>query len=60
MKDRAILCNIGHFDNEIQVDALKNYKWTEIELSPWSIGKDNYSSGGQTSQFGITTGHPAS
>ena len=31
MKDRAILCNIGHFDNEIQVDALKNYKWTEIK-----------------------------
>ena len=31
MKDRAILCNIGHFDNEIQVDALKNYKWDEIK-----------------------------
>jgi len=31
MKDRSILCNIGHFDNEIQVDALKNYKWTEIK-----------------------------
>ena len=27
MKDRSILCNIGHFDNEIQVDSLKNYKW---------------------------------
>ena len=26
MKDRSILCNIGHFDNEIQVDALRNYK----------------------------------
>ena len=31
MKDRSILCNIGHFDNEIQVEALKNYKWTEIK-----------------------------
>jgi adenosylhomocysteinase len=31
MKDRSILCNIGHFDNEIQVDALRNYKWTEIK-----------------------------
>ena len=31
MKDRAILCNIGHFDNEIQVEALKNYKWTEVK-----------------------------
>ena len=31
MKDRSILCNIGHFDNEIQVGALKNYKWTKIK-----------------------------
>ena len=31
MKNHAILCNIGHFDNEIQVEALKNYKWTEIK-----------------------------
>ncbi len=31
MKDRAILCNIGHFDNEIQVAALRNYKWTNIK-----------------------------
>jgi len=31
MKNYSILCNIGHFDNEIQVEALKNYKWTEIK-----------------------------
>jgi adenosylhomocysteinase len=31
MKDRAILCNIGHFDNEIQVASLRNYKWQEIK-----------------------------
>ena len=31
MKDRAIVCNIGHFDNEIQVAALKNYKWVNIK-----------------------------
>ena len=31
MKDRAIVCNIGHFDNEIQVGALKNFKWTNIK-----------------------------
>ena len=31
MKDRAIVCNIGHFDNEIQVAALKNFKWTNIK-----------------------------
>ncbi len=31
MKDRAIVCNIGHFDNEIQVGGLKNFKWTNIK-----------------------------
>src|SRR3954449_7234938 len=31
MKDRAIVCNIGHFDNEIQVAALKNLKWNNIK-----------------------------
>jgi adenosylhomocysteinase len=31
MKDRAIVCNIGHFDSEIQVGALRNYKWTNIK-----------------------------
>src|SRR5262249_45233577 len=31
MKDRAIVCNIGHFDSEIQVAALKNLKWDNIK-----------------------------
>jgi adenosylhomocysteinase len=31
MKDRAIVCNIGHFDNEIDVASLKNFKWNEIK-----------------------------
>ena len=31
MKDRAIVCNIGHFDNEIQVSSLSNYVWSEIK-----------------------------
>ncbi|UVF19546.1 adenosylhomocysteinase [Microvirga terrae] len=31
MKDRAIVCNIGHFDNEIQVAGLKNLTWTNIK-----------------------------
>ena len=42
MKDRAIVCNIGHFDNEIQVAGLKNFKWNnikpqvdEIEFPDW-------------------------
>ena len=31
MKDRAIVCNIGHFDSEIEVSALRNMKWSEIK-----------------------------
>jgi len=31
MKDRAIVCNIGHFDNEIQVASLKNLKWNNVK-----------------------------
>ncbi|MBI1273512.1 MAG: adenosylhomocysteinase [Alphaproteobacteria bacterium] len=31
MKDRAIVCNIGHFDNEIQIEQLSNMKWDEIK-----------------------------
>jgi hypothetical protein len=31
MKHRAIVCNIGHFDSEIQVAALKNYKWDNVK-----------------------------
>jgi adenosylhomocysteinase len=31
MKDRAIVCNIGHFDSEIQIDAPRNYPWEEVK-----------------------------
>jgi adenosylhomocysteinase len=31
MKHRAIVCNIGHFDSEIQVAALKNFKWDNVK-----------------------------
>jgi adenosylhomocysteinase len=31
MKDMAIVCNIGHFDNEIQISALRNYKWHNVK-----------------------------
>ena len=31
MKDRAIVCNIGHFDSEIQIEALQNYEWQEVK-----------------------------
>jgi S-adenosylhomocysteine hydrolase len=31
MKDRAIVCNNGHFDSEIQIEALRNYPWEEVK-----------------------------
>jgi adenosylhomocysteinase len=31
MKDRAIVCNIGHFDSEIQIEASRNYPWEEVK-----------------------------
>ena len=31
MKSRAIVCNIGHFDSEIEISSLQNYKWEEVK-----------------------------
>ena len=31
MKDQAIVCNIGHFDSEIQISSLNNFKWDEVK-----------------------------
>ena len=64
MKDRAILCNIGHFDNEIQVDALKNYKWSEIKPEVDEIelvdGKRIILlAKGRLVNLGCATGHPS-
>ena len=64
MKDRAILCNIGHFDNEIQVDALKNYKWTEVKPQVDEIelpgGKRIILlAEGRLVKLGCATGHPS-
>jgi adenosylhomocysteinase len=64
MKDRAILCNIGHFDNEIQVDALKNYKWTEVKPQVHEIeltgGKRIILlAEGRLVNLGCATGHPS-
>jgi len=64
MKDRAILCNIGHFDNEIQVDALKNYKWTEVKPEVDEIelvdGKRIILlAKGRLVNLGCATGHPS-
>ena len=64
MKDRAILCNIGHFDNEIQVDALKNYKWNEIKPQVHEIELNNGKkiillAEGRLVNLGCATGHPS-
>jgi adenosylhomocysteinase len=64
MKDRAILCNIGHFDNEIQVDALKNYKWTEVKPEVDEIELVNGKriillAKGRLVNLGCATGHPS-
>ncbi len=64
MKDRAILCNIGHFDNEIQVDALKNYKWNEIKPQVHEIELPSKKriillAEGRLVNLGCATGHPS-
>ena len=64
MKDRAILCNIGHFDNEIQVDALKNYKWDEIKPQVHEITLPDGKriillAEGRLVNLGCATGHPS-
>ena len=64
MKDMAILCNIGHFDNEIQVDALRNYKWTEVKPQVHEIEFPNKKrilllAEGRLVNLGCATGHPS-
>ena len=64
MKDRSILCNIGHFDNEIQVEALKNYKWTEIKPQVHEIELSDKKriillAEGRLVNLGCATGHPS-
>ena len=64
MKDRAILCNIGHFDNEIQVEALKNYKWTEVKSQVHEIELPSGKriillAEGRLVNLGCATGHPS-
>ena len=64
MKDRAILCNIGHFDNEIQVEALRNYKWTEVKPQVHEIELPDGKriillAEGRLVNLGCATGHPS-
>jgi adenosylhomocysteinase len=64
MKDGAIVCNIGHFDNEIAVNDLLNCKWTEIKPQVDEIEfpdgkKITLLAKGRLVNLGCATGHPA-
>ena len=64
MKDRAIVCNIGHFDSEIEISGLKNYKWEEIKPQ---VDQITFPDGkkiivlaeGRLVNLGCATGHPS-
>ncbi len=64
MKHQAIVCNIGHFDSEIQVEALRKYKWEEIKPQ---VHKITFPDGkcilllaeGRLVNLGCATGHPS-
>ena len=64
MKDMAIVCNIGHFDNEIQVSELRNFKWTNIKPQVDMIHMPSGArvillSQGRLVNLGNATGHPS-
>ena len=64
MKNNAVVCNIGHFDSEIQVEAIEKYKWEEIKPQ---VDKITFPSGkyiivlcrGRLVNLGAATGHPS-
>jgi adenosylhomocysteinase len=64
MKNRAIVCNIGHFDSEIQIEALRNNKWNNIKPQ---VDEVEFSDGkklivlseGRLVNLGNATGHPS-
>ena len=64
MKDRSILCNIGHFDSEIQIEALKNMKWHNVKPQ---VDEVEFPDGkrvivlaeGRLVNLGCATGHPS-
>ncbi|WP_297007795.1 adenosylhomocysteinase, partial [Thalassospira sp. UBA6510] len=64
MKDRAIVCNIGHFDSEIQIGSLKNYKWDNVKPQ---VDEVEFPDGkrlivlaeGRLVNLGCATGHPS-
>ena len=64
MKDQSIVCNIGHFDSEIQVESLRKFRWMEIKPQ---VNKITFPSGrsiillaeGRLVNLGCATGHPS-
>ena len=64
MKDRAIVCNIGHFDSEIQINALRNFKWHNVKPQ---VDEIEFPTGrriillseGRLVNLGNATGHPS-
>ena len=64
MKDMAIVCNIGHFDSEIQVEKLRKHTWTSIKPQ---VDKITFANGksilllaeGRLANLGCATGHPS-
>ena len=64
MKDRAIVCNIGHFDSEIQIEALRNLKWHNVKPQ---VDEVEFPDGkrlivlaeGRLVNLGCATGHPS-
>ncbi len=64
MKDRAIVCNIGHFDSEIQIESLRNYKWDNVKPQ---VDEVEFPDGkklivlaeGRLVNLGCATGHPS-
>ncbi len=64
MKDRAIVCNIGHFDSEIEIDAIRNYRWEEIKPQVDEVAFPDGKrlivlAKGRLVNLGCATGHPS-
>jgi adenosylhomocysteinase len=64
MKHRAIVCNIGHFDSEIQIDTLRNYKWENVKPQVDEVVFPDDKrlivlSEGRLVNLGNATGHPS-
>ena len=64
MKDRAIVCNIGHFDAEIQIEALRNYRWHNVKPQVDEVELPDgrrliVLAEGRLVNLGCATGHPS-